>query len=116
VFPDQSEDGMKLSDVMVATGGLVLLGSAAYAIDCAQVQALLQQGHSAQQIAAAAGLNVADVEACRPRQPQIISPVGPPPRGAAGPAPKGAAGPPPLGAAGPPPVGAAGPAPFGTRR
>jgi len=83
------------------------------AASCDEVIALVQRGASLSQINKLTGLTPAQIHACTSSQPFLVSPVGPPPHGAAGPPPIGAAGPPPLGAAGPPPVGAAGPPPVG---
>ncbi|HUI26523.1 MAG TPA: hypothetical protein VL403_10605 [Candidatus Kryptonia bacterium] len=84
--------------------------------NCDDVNALLRNGNSVDQVMQITGLTFGQIRACSgSREQHLVSPVGPAPLGAAGPAPHGAAGPAPAGAAGPPPRGAAGPAPFGTR-
>ncbi len=113
--------------VGVAIGAVLAMGTVSPAgANCAQVNELLAQGFSIDQVANGLGAPVGAVQACLQRgsipgasraprmdMGQSFDAAGPPPLGAAGPPPLGAAGPPSLGAAGPPPRGAAGPPPLG---
>lgn len=111
---------LRIAVLTVVVTGLIGAGwpaSPAAAQNCDDVNGLLRDGNSVDQIMLITGLTAGQIQACRGRAqaPILISPEGPAPHGAAGPAPLGAAGPAPHGAAGPAPHGAAGPAPFGTR-
>lgn len=99
----------------------LLATEVSYAVDCAAVVNLLNQGFSMEDVARAGGISLATVDACsrrhagtgfNPAGPPPFNAAGPPPFNAAGPAPNNPAGPPPLNAAGPPPRNPAGPGPM----
>ena len=95
--------------VLTAAIGLSIGGTAA-ALDCNSVNALINQGHAAEDVAAAANVPLSAIAGCRTRQQGAfrLNPAGPPPVNAAGPGPRNPAGPGPVNPAGPGPVNPAG--------
>lgn len=85
-------------------------GTEAGATDCNSINTLINQGYAPEDVAAAAGIPLSAISACRARQQGAFrnNPAGPPPVNAAGPAPRNPAGPPPLNPAGPGPANPAG--------
>jgi len=95
-----------LATVMFAA----MLSGTAWALDCNAVNGLINQGHAPEDVAAAAGVPLSAISACRARQQGAFrhNPAGPPPVNAAGPPPLNPAGPGPRNPAGPGPANPAG--------
>lgn len=91
-------------------GAALSAGSSAEAVDCRSVNSLIDQGYSAADVAAAGGIPVSAISACRQRQQGAFrhNPAGPPPVNAAGPGPRNPAGLGPQNPAGPGPSNPAG--------